>query len=343
MAELTDNIEKCSNHIKLGGLVSFPTETVYGIGANIYDLDALISIFKIKQRPTNNPLIVHIHSFEQIRKLVNISDNDIKIVKLITDKFWPGPLTILLPKSDLVNNIISANTSYVGIRMPASDLSLELLRKCNLPIAAPSANKYCHVSPTHYSHVYQEFRNEPIKILKEKDSKLNIGIESTIIKINFSEKKIIFLRPGFITKNMIQAACNSKDFNFTFENQIEKELVPGSNFKHYSINKETYLLEINCDIMIDEKTTFLDFGSSYKEKFLKNYYTMSEKGDLLEAMQNIYSLLWKIEKNDTKMLIIYLPKLENQFYNALYNRIIKCCSGNNLLKDFNKDLKINYN
>ncbi len=339
MAELTNNIEDCSNHIKLGGLVSFPTETVYGLGANIHDLDSLISIFKVKQRPLNNPLIVHIHDFSQLRKLVNISDSDMELVKVITDKFWPGPLTILFPKSDLVNNLVSGNTNFVGIRMPANDISLEFLKKCEVPIAAPSANKYCHVSPTHYKHVYQEFKNQPIKILKEEDTKFSIGIESTIIKINFDEKKITFLRPGFITKNMIQAACNSNKNFFTYEYNLEKEIVPGSNFKHYSINKETYLLEINCDIMIDDKTTFLDFGTEYKDKNFKNYYTMSEKGDLLEAMQNIYSLLWEIEKNNTKVLIIYLPKINSQFYNGLYNRIIKCCSGNNFLKDWRKGVK----
>lgn len=339
MAELTNNIEDCSKHIKLGGLVSFPTETVYGLGASIYDIDSLISIFKVKQRPLNNPLIVHIHDFSQLRQLVNISDNDMELVKVITDKFWPGPLTILFPKSDLINNLVSGNTNFVGIRMPANDLSLEFLKKCEVPIAAPSANKYCHVSPTHYNHVYQEFRDQPIKILKEENTNFSIGIESTIIKIDFKEKKIIFLRPGFITKNMIQAACNSNKNLFTYEYNLEKEVVPGSNFKHYSINKETYLLEVNCDIMIDDKTTFLDFGSEYKDKNFKNYYTMSERGDLLEAMQNIYSLLWEIEKNNTKVLIIYLPKLNSQFYRGLYNRIVKCCSGNNFLKDYGRGRK----
>lgn len=340
MAELTNSIEKCSRHIKLGGLVSFPTETVYGLGASIYDIDSLISVFKVKQRPMSNPLIVHIHNFNQLQDLTNISDDEMKLVKTITDKFWPGPLTIIFPKSKLVNNLVSGNTNFVGIRMPANDLTLEFLKECKLPIAAPSANKYCHVSPTHYSHVFQEFKDQPIKILKEdEENKFSIGIESTIIKIIFDEKKIVFLRPGFITKNMIQAACNSNDLNFTFEYGREMECIPGTHFKHYTINKETFLLEVNCDLNIDDKTTFLDFGSEYKDKNFTNYFTMSETGDLLEAMQNIYGLLWEIEKNKTKTLIIYLPKINSQFYQGLYNRIIKCCSGNNLLKDYGRGRK----
>lgn len=330
MAEITSDIDVCSRHIKVGGLVSFPTETVYGIGANIYDLDAVLSIYKIKNRPTSNPLIVHIYDYNQLKDLVNLEEKEMDIVKMITDKFWPGPLTIIFPKSKLINNLVSGNTDFVGIRMPANDLTLEFLKKCNVPIAAPSANKYCHVSPTHYRHVYDEFKDQPIKILKEDSNNFKVGIESTIIKINFEDKKIKFLRPGFITENMIQAACNTNKINFSFQNSFEMKFVPGSDTKHYSINKETFLLEQNCEIMIDDNTTFLDFGNEYRNKNFKNYYTMSESGDLLEAMQNIYGILWDIEKNNTKTLIIYLPKIDSQFYKSLYNRIIKCCSGNTL-------------
>lgn len=330
MAEITNNLQLCANFIKTGGIVSFPTETVYGLGASIYDINALDNIFKIKNRPYNNPLIVHIYKFDQLRELVDLDESQLKVLKDFTDKLWPGPISIILPKSKKVNNLVSGNTEFVGIRIPANEISLEFLKKCDVPIAAPSANKYCHVSSVTWEHVKTEFLKEKIKIIPNNKDEFSVGIESTIISINFSSNLIEFLRPGFITKNIIQSIIkndiNLCQMGLKYKNCIES--VPGSSTKHYAINKNTYLLEYDCEMRIGENTSFLDFGDTYKNYGIKNYYTLSESSNFLEAMQNLYSLLWTIEQNNTNNLIIFLPKIDNQFYNSLYNRIIKCCSGN---------------
>lgn len=332
MAHITSNIQECANYISKGGLVAFPTETVYGLGASIYDKVALQKIFSYKNRPVTNPLIVHIHSFDQIYDLVNLTNKQIETIKTVTDKLWPGPLTLILPKSNIVNDFVSAGTDYVGIRIPANDLAIEFLKNCNCPIAAPSANKYCHVSSTKESHVFKDFKSLPIKILKNnyENDNFSVGIESTIIQIDFDNSNIYFLRPGFVTKNMLYSVLKYEKnlLNFSFIERYNNFNTPGSNKTHYTINKATYLLEINCEIVLDTDTSFIDFGSNYKNSNIKYYYTMSESGNFLEAMQNIYNLLHEIENNDTTNLIIYLPRVDNQFYKSLYDRIIKCCSGN---------------
>lgn len=338
MTHVTNDIQECANYLLKGGLVAFPTETVYGLGANIYDTNALQKIFKYKNRPFSNPLIVHIHSFNQINELVNLTNQQIDTIKTVTDKLWPGPLTLILPKSKLINELVSGGTGYVGIRIPANEVAIEFLKKCNCPIAAPSANKYCHVSSTKESHVFDDFKSLPIKILKNsiENDNFSVGIESTIIQIDFENSNIYFLRPGFVTKNMLYSVLKYEKnlLNFSFIERYDNINTPGSNKTHYAINKETYLLETDCEISLGNDTSFIDFGSNYKDSNIKFYYTMSESANFLEAMQNIYDLLHEIEKNETKNLIIYLPRVDNQFYNSLYNRIIKCCSGNVMKKGY---------
>lgn len=341
MAEITDNLDDCAKHISNGGLVSFPTETVYGLGASIYNKEAIQKIFDYKERPKSNPLIVHIYEFNQIYKLVNLPEEKINIIKQITDQLWPGPLTLVLPKSKMVDDIVTSGSEYIGIRLPDNDIAINFLKKCNVPIAAPSANKYCHVSPTHHDHVMNDFKNLPIKIIKNNKDTLNIGIESSIIKIDFEENVITYLRPGFITPNIFNSIIRYDKWlnKFKFNNKFNETCTPGSNKKHYTINKKTYLLVDNSNIPFNKnEISFIDFGDQYKKYGFNKYYTMSKSRNFLDAMKEIYSILRKIESDDTKYLIIYFPKTDNQFYDAIYNRLIKCSSGN-IIRNKSKKLK----
>jgi len=332
MTTVTEDLNKCANEIINGNLVAFPTETVYGIGASIYNENAINKIFKYKGRPNTNPLIVHIHNYKQLEEITNLTERDLKLVKKITDILWPGPLTLILPKSNKVSKIITANTDYIGVRMPSNKIALDFLKKCNVPVAAPSANKYCHVSPTNYKHVLKEFKNLELAIIPNHSEILDIGIESSIFKLNFEDNVIELLRPGFITFDMLTNILP----NFDTINNFEENNVPGSDKKHYAIKKKTFLLTKNLDINLNKDSiSFLDFGDKYKSYGFKYYHTLSKNYDFYKAMQNLYSKLHFIENDNTELLIIYFPEENNKYYEVIYNRLIRCCSGNLINNNFN--------
>ena len=177
----------CSKYLKNGSIVAFPTETVYGLGGNAFNEDAIKKIYLVKERPTTDPLIIHIDSVTRLIEcnLVDLTELELEFetVKMFADKFWPGPLNIILKSFLNVPELVTAGS---GIRIPNNDLALSLIKNSNLPIAAPSANKFGHISPTLISHVEKNFKNqniinEPVYILED-NVECDIGIESTIIK-----------------------------------------------------------------------------------------------------------------------------------------------------------------
>jgi tRNA threonylcarbamoyl adenosine modification protein (Sua5/YciO/YrdC/YwlC family) len=176
------NINKAVELLKNGELVAFPTETVYGLGANGLNSEAVQLIYKWKGRPSNNPVILHIAKLHDIYHLIDVSSKMINVINIIGEKFWPGPLTLVVNASDIVPLEVTANTGFVGIRIPNDSVALKLLDKCDFPIAAPSANLSGHISPTNYSHVYVDFINKPLTILEDSENcSKRIGIESSII------------------------------------------------------------------------------------------------------------------------------------------------------------------
>ena len=189
------NIDIASNLILNGGIVAFPTETVYGLGALASNKNAINRVFAIKGRPKNNPLIVHVHSIDQVLSIVKYYK---KCLKTIMQTFWPGPLTLVMEYkvSHLVHKIARANLNTVAIRIPSHPIALNLLRTINSPIIAPSANTSEHLSPTKAKHVKHDLEKKlnlkSDMILDGGDCK--IGIESTVIDV--TKKKPIVLRPG---------------------------------------------------------------------------------------------------------------------------------------------------
>ncbi len=154
-----ENIISCAESIKSGKVVGFPTETVYGLGASALNIEAVKKIFEYKGRPLSDPLIVHVTSVEMGKKLINIDDDTYKHFKLLSDKFWPGPLTMVLKANfNVISPILTASTEYIGIRYPNNLLAQKLIDYSGVPIAAPSANKFCHVSPVNPYHVYEDFK-----------------------------------------------------------------------------------------------------------------------------------------------------------------------------------------
>lgn len=242
----SDLIIDAVNIIKNSGLVAFPTETVYGLGANGFDENAAKKIFAAKGRPEDNPLILHVYSVEQVEELVEeIPD----IAKKCMEEFWPGPLTILLPKSDKVPNIITAGLDTVAIRMPENKIALELIKMSNVPIAAPSANISGRPSPTSAKHVIDDLMDKVDMIVDGGET--GVGLESTVLDLSGDLPMI--LRPGGVTKEDLQKIIPNVTIDFAIikedANIIPKS--PGQKYRHYAPKSEMLVFSGDIDKITD--------------------------------------------------------------------------------------------
>lgn len=234
-------LEEGKKLIKNGEVVAFPTETVYGLGADALNESAVSKIFVAKGRPNDNPLIVHIWNKSQIDQLAkNISSG----ARAVIDNFMPGPITIVLKKSDNVPPNVTAGLDTVGIRMPEHKVAREFIKICDTPIAAPSANTSTHISPTSSKHVYDDMKGRIPLIIEGGDSQ--VGIESTIVDLTTDIPTI--LRPGAITAEML-ANVLGKVTNFTGEVVVAK--APGMKYKHYAPTCDM-VVATNLDVALNE-------------------------------------------------------------------------------------------
>jgi L-threonylcarbamoyladenylate synthase len=194
-----NDIARAAEILRAGGTVAFPTETVYGLGANALSAEAVAKIFEAKQRPNWDPLIVHICDREMLRKVV--SGELSYVAKALLQKFWPGPLTLLLPRSEAVPEAVTAGRPLVGVRMPAHPVALELIRLSGVPIAAPSANRFGHTSPTTAAHVLADLDGRIDAVLD--GGPTEVGLESTVAEV--VEDGVIVYRPGAVDPDAIES------------------------------------------------------------------------------------------------------------------------------------------
>ena len=236
-----DAIHLAARILSEGGLVGFPTETVYGLGANALNREAVLSIFAAKGRPADNPLIVHIYDPAQLQALCTIPE----AAPLLMKAFWPGPLTLLFPKKETVPPEVTAGLPTVAIRMPSHPVAAEMLRVCQLPVAAPSANRSGRPSPTTAAHVMEDMEGRIPLILDGGAS--NVGLESTVLDLCHGTPTI--LRPGGITKEMLESVLGT---DVALAGSIlrplrenEKALSPGMRYRHYAPHGTVTLVEGN--------------------------------------------------------------------------------------------------
>lgn len=272
-------IKQAVQFITSGKVVVFPTETVYGIGADATNQEACLKIFQFKSRPAINPLIVHVSSIEQAKEIGKFN----YIAEKIAEKFWSGPLSIVVPLKENTNiaPAVTAGLKTIAIRIPSHPLALELIKQSGRPIAAPSANPSNYISPTRLDHVIKHFNdNEEIFILTDKHYQSKYGLESTIV--DTTTDIITILREGFITAEVLEATLDIK-INKASKNINIK--APGMLEKHYS---PTVPIRLNA-ISLNDKEIVLNFGDSN----LKGEYSLnlSSKGDLTEAAANLYAYL----------------------------------------------------
>jgi L-threonylcarbamoyladenylate synthase len=237
-AEPTDDadqvglVQKAVSHLKAHGLVAIPTETVYGLAAAIDSEDGLKSIFKIKGRPFFDPLIVHVASIRQAKEL---TCDWAQLTDFLARSFWPGPFTIVVPKSERVNALITSGLETVAVRYPDHPLALQLIRSLGTPVAAPSANKFGKTSPSKASHVEQEFAAEiqSGELVVIDGGECNVGVESTIVEVSSGHVRI--LRPGMVTKEMLEDKLKfwSHPTTVTYVKNDGSIQAPGTLKHHY--------------------------------------------------------------------------------------------------------------
>ena len=292
--------------------MAFPTETVYGLGANALDPIAVAKIFKLKERPSFDPLIVHIASFDDLEKLTRNLDEK---VMLLARHFWPGPLTIVLNKSDIVPEIVTSGLATVGIRMPDNEIALELIRRSGCPIAAPSANKFGKLSPTSAAHVKKQLLGVDYIL---DGGNTDVGIESTIVSVE--NNVLTILRPGKITLDDIKQAL---PVTFIYSAKKEKKIIaPGLLKSHYSPKKPLYILQ-NRNIHLPENSGVILHSRAEKEiNALRIIYT-SQTNNQLEIASNLFSAMHALE-DDSDISQIYIePVAEEGLGLAIMDRINK--------------------
>ena len=236
-----EGISEAAEILKQGGLVAFPTETVYGLGGNGLDKEAAKKIYAAKGRPSDNPLILHVSSIEEVYPLVKALPEK---AKKLMEAFWPGPLTLVLPKSDLVPKESTGGLETVALRSPENALTLSLIRACGFPIAGPSANLSGRPSPTEASHVFEDLGGRIEGILE--DGAVGIGVESTIVDL--SENCPTLLRPGAITIEDLEAVLGEKvaiDPTLLGKSMAEgfTPKAPGMKYRHYAPKADMILFK----------------------------------------------------------------------------------------------------
>jgi L-threonylcarbamoyladenylate synthase len=284
-------LETAAKIIIEGGVVAFPTETVYGLGANALDPMAVARIFEVKERPSFDPLIVHIADLEQLQVLS--TSEDPRIGKL-AEAFWPGPLTLILPKTDRVPDIVTSGLPTVGIRMPDHPMALELIRESGCPLAAPSANKFGRLSPTRAAHVERH--------LPEVDYILDggttrVGLESTIVRLE--SDGFLILRPGGITREDLVAVLPESAKTV----EAGSPEAPGMLDSHYSPSKPFYLYRPEILNTIEpSKAGFISFKGEMPGDFLETRI-LSPKGDLKEYATKIFSALHELQESEVDVIL----------------------------------------
>ncbi|MCK0470032.1 L-threonylcarbamoyladenylate synthase [Halalkalibacter sp. APA_J-10(15)] len=231
----SSEIKEAALWIKNGDVIAFPTETVYGLGANALDEEAIQNIFQAKGRPSDNPLIVHIAKEEQLKELVI----DVPLVaKKLIHAFWPGPLTIILKRTNSIAESVTAGLDTVGVRMPSHPIALTLIEAADVPIAAPSANQSGKPSPTSASHVIHDLNGKIAGVVD--GGVTGVGVESTVV--DCSVDRVILYRPGGVTKEEIEAVIGPIEVDPSLQAETEAPRSPGMKYTHYAPIGQLYVV-----------------------------------------------------------------------------------------------------
>jgi L-threonylcarbamoyladenylate synthase len=296
MSIISTDIQKAISLLENEKLVAIPTETVYGLAGNIFSEKAIQQIFTTKKRPHFNPLIVHIHSLEALK---NIASYVPEKAKKLAKAFWPGSLTLVLPKKNTIPDLITAGKNTVAVRVPNHPLTLELLKQLPFPLAAPSANPFNSISPTKAIHVAQYF-GDKIDLILDGGSCKN-GIESTIV--GFENEEAVIYRLGALSLENIEKIIGKVTLKNTKEENPE---APGMLLKHYAPKTRTIL----TDNILEEikkfqgkKIGILGFQNEVISDAVFENIILSKTGNLEEAAMNLYDSLHQLDSLELDLII----------------------------------------
>ena len=356
-----DDIPACGKRIREGELVSFPTETVYGLGCNALDPSAIMKVFQAKERPLTDPLISHVSDPQVAYALWKADELSLegKVLRCIGERFWPGPLTLVAKAAKHVPDLLMANTGFVACRVPQHPISIALINAAQVPIAAPSANKFGHVSPTRAQHVWDDLKYENVWIVdtdpKETTSICEVGVESSVAKVELDTQtsgRITLLRQGAICVADIQDCLNEAGLAGSFTvlaqtkratNETVANVAPGQTIRHYSPDIPSFMLsKASCEdssaalpeeLKILSKTVIIDFRGKLQKwkKACIAYRELSEDGDSSQATKILFDTLrWAERVRDADQIIF--PEISEEDNDgalvlALMDRLSRAASG----------------
>jgi L-threonylcarbamoyladenylate synthase len=298
-----ETIRQAAAHIVSGGLAAFPTETVYGLGADAFNPSALALIFEIKNRPRFDPLIVHIAALDALEKVVDLSllDADAKKkLEALAENFWPGPLTLILPKQQTVPDIATSGLPTVAVRIPALVAARRLISMSTGAVAAPSANPFGCLSPTSAEHVLAML-GDKVEIILD-GGQTQVGLESTVLDICHGQARI--LRPGGVPKEALEKVIGPLNETQALD---DTAISPGMMKSHYApcACLEVYDLETLCKIPADKKSAFIFFDGASRDLWLEkqnqprdktSIKVLSETGNMTEAAARFFQSLHELDK-----------------------------------------------
>ena len=319
-----DQVADAARIIKDGGLVVMPTETVYGLGADAFNPSAVTNIFKAKGRPMDNPLIVHIARLEDLKKLVSeIPESAIKLA----NAFWPGPLTMVLPKDDSVPDEVSAGLDTVAVRYPSHPIAETLILLSGTQIAAPSANLSGSPSPTELSHVVNDMNGRVDAILD--GGSCEVGLESTVISLACDPPRL--LRPGGVTVEEIESVIGHIDVDAAVMEKLaegEKAASPGMKYKHYAPKAKVIIIKGSDEQFIRYVNSHNNSGIGVicfdedAEKLTVPFFSLGPKDDSAEQAKNLFSVLRSVDDAGITLAYARCPRLDGVGL-AVYNRLIR--------------------
>lgn len=322
-----EDITLAAGIIRNGGVVGFPTETVYGLGGNALDASASEKIFTAKGRPKDNPLIVHISGLSQWKPLVKEVTPQ---AMALAERFWPGPLTIILEKSDLIPMETSGGLNTVAVRMPMDETARRLIEAAGVPVAAPSANTSGMPSPTKARYVIEDMMGRIDAIIDGGDC--SVGLESTVITLATDKPKL--LRPGGVTVSMLEEVLGEIEIDPAVYDKLDdtqKAASPGMKYKHYAPKAKVTLLKGSFDKFAefidenaDEKTVALCFDGE-EEKLGIKCITYGKENDSLSQAQRVFTALREVDETGAEKVYARYPDRKEMGL-AVYNRLIRAAA-----------------
>ena len=293
------NAKAAVDLIQGGGIVAFGTETVYGLGANSLDPVAVAKVFEAKQRPSFDPLIVHLSSSADVQKYVTHIP---RVCQQLIDAFWPGPLTVVLPKRETIPDLVTSGLPRVALRVPAHEQAREFIQKCGVPIAAPSANRFGCLSPTTAQHVLDGLGDSIDGVLDF--GPCRVGVESTVVAFDELER-VVLLRPGGISLEEIESVVGSVEQFLPTDQDDDNhpQAAPGMLKRHYAPSKDLEIVETLAEVADPASVGLLSLKIVPDAQQFAVVETLSEPGDFVEAAANFFAAMRRLETSSSERIV----------------------------------------